>query len=49
MTIEQALKEVPGIERVDVSVDNKVVKVDGDVDKLAVIEQIEKAGYSVKR
>jgi copper chaperone CopZ len=49
MTIEQALKEVPGIERVDVSVDNKVVKVDGDVDESEVISRIEKAGYSVKR
>lgn len=49
MTIEQALKEVPGIEKVDVSVDNKVVKVDGDVDESEVIRQIEKAGYTVKK
>jgi uncharacterized membrane protein YraQ (UPF0718 family)/copper chaperone CopZ len=49
MTIEQALKKVPGIKKVEVYLDEKLVKVDGDIDEEAVVKEIEKAGYNVKR
>lgn len=49
MTIEQALKKVPGIKKVEVYLDEKLVKVDGDIDENKIIKQIEKAGYNVER
>ena len=49
MTIEQALKNVPGVKRIEVYLDKKLVKVDGEIDEGLVVKQIEDAGYNVKR
>ena len=49
MTIEQAVKKVPGVKKIEVSIDEKLVRVDGKIDKEAVVKQIENAGYSVKK
>jgi copper chaperone CopZ len=49
MTIEQALKKVPGIKKVEVHLDEKLVKVDGEIDEEAVVKQIQDAGYSVEK
>jgi len=48
MTIEQALKDLQGVKRVVVSVDEKFVKIDGEINKDAVIKMIEDLGYHVK-
>lgn len=48
MTIEQALKEIPGVEKVVVSIDDKSVNVDGNVNKKIIIKKIEDVGYTVE-
>ncbi len=47
MTIEQSLKQIPGVEKVVVSIDNKSVKIDGNVNKEIIIKKIEDVGYTV--
>jgi len=49
MTIEQALKDVPGVKKVEVYLDKKLVKVDGEIDENLLVKQIENAGYTVER
>ncbi|NOR16468.1 hypothetical protein GQ543_01990 [candidate division WOR-3 bacterium] len=49
MTIEQALKKVPGIKKVEVYLDEKLVKVNGEIDEEAVVKQIQDAGYTVEK
>ncbi len=49
MTLQQALKEMPGVKNVEVLLGEKLVKVDGDVDETTITEQIEKAGYSATK
>lgn len=48
MAIQQALKGIPGVKSVEVLLDEKLVKVDGEVDKTTITEQLEKAGYTAK-
>ena len=49
MTIEQALRKVSGVKKVEVHLDKKLIKVDGDLDEEVIIKEIENAGYSVKK
>jgi len=49
MTIENSLKKVPGIENVVISLADKTVSVDGEVDKNKIIKQIEDVGYTVEK
>jgi len=49
MTIENSLKKLPGIENVVISLANKTVSVDGEVDKNTIIKQIEGIGYTVEK
>ena len=49
MTIEQALKKVPGIKKVEVHLDEKLIKVDGEIDEETVAKQIQDAGYDVEK
>lgn len=49
MTIEQALKKVPGVKKFDVILDKKLVNIDGDINEETVMKQIEDAGYDVRR
>jgi uncharacterized membrane protein YraQ (UPF0718 family)/copper chaperone CopZ len=44
--VENALKGIPGIKSVEISLDERLVKVDGDVDEKTVTEQIKKAGFT---
>jgi len=46
--VEKALKGIPGVKNVEVLLDKKLVKVDGEVDKTTIAEQLEKAGYTAK-
>lgn len=48
MAIRQALKGIPGVKSVEVLLDEKLVKVDGEVDKITITEQLERAGYTAK-
>ena len=48
MAIQQALKGIPGVKSVEVLLDEKLVKVDGEVDKTTITEQLKKAGYTAK-
>ncbi|MBL7068188.1 MAG: permease [Candidatus Marinimicrobia bacterium] len=49
MTIENSLKKLPGIENVVISLADKTVSVDGEVDKNTIIKQIEDVGYIVEK
>jgi len=49
MALEQALNGTPGVKSVEVRLDEKLVKVDGEVDETAILKRIEKAGYSAKQ
>jgi uncharacterized membrane protein YraQ (UPF0718 family)/copper chaperone CopZ len=49
MTIEQVVKQVSGVKRVKILPDKKMVKIDGTVDEKVIKNQIENAGYEVKR
>jgi uncharacterized membrane protein YraQ (UPF0718 family)/copper chaperone CopZ len=49
MKVEQAVKEVPGVRNVEVSLGDNLVKVDGEVDEKSLKEKIEKAGYTVAK
>ena len=49
MTLQQALKEMPGVKNVEVLLGEKLVKVDGDVDETTIRKQLEKAGYSATK
>jgi uncharacterized membrane protein YraQ (UPF0718 family)/copper chaperone CopZ len=44
--VEKALKGIPGVKNVTISLDQRLVKVDGEVDEKTVTEQIEKAGFT---
>jgi uncharacterized membrane protein YraQ (UPF0718 family)/copper chaperone CopZ len=46
--VKQALKGIPGVKNVEVLLDEKLVKIDGEVDKTTITEQLEKAGYTAK-
>ncbi len=48
MTIEQVLKKIPGIKKVEIYADKKLVKIDGEIDEQEAIEQIQDAGYTVE-
>lgn len=45
--VENALKELPGVDSAVVNLADKKAVVSGDVDKKAVIDAIEKVGYKV--
>jgi copper chaperone CopZ len=49
MTIENSLKKLRGIENVVVSLTDKTVSVDGEVDPNSIIKQIEDVGYTVEK
>ncbi len=49
MTIENSLKKLPGIENVVISLTDKTVSVDGEVDPNTIIKQIEGVGYTVEK
>ena len=43
--VEKALKGIPGVKNVEISLDQRLVKVDGEVNEKIISEQIEKAGF----
>jgi len=49
MTIEQALRDVPNVEKVEVFLGKKIVAVSGDVDPEDIKRRIEEAGYHVAK
>jgi uncharacterized membrane protein YraQ (UPF0718 family)/copper chaperone CopZ len=49
MTLQQALKEMPGVKNVEVLLGEKLVKLDGEVDETTIRKQLEKAGYSATK
>ena len=48
-TIENALKSIQGIEKINISLNDKLVQVDGEYDENSVITAIQKAGYSIEK
>ncbi|MCK4224704.1 MAG: permease [candidate division Zixibacteria bacterium] len=46
--VEKALKEIPGVQNFEVLLEEKLVKVDGDVDEATITKQLKKAGYTAK-
>ncbi len=48
-TIESALKPIQGIERINISLNDKLVQIDGEYDEKSVIAAIQKAGYSIEK
>jgi copper chaperone CopZ len=44
--VEKALKGIPGVKSVEISLDQRLVKVDGEVDQKTITKQIEKAGFN---
>lgn len=49
VAITNQVKEVAGVENVDISIEDKTVTVEGNVDLAAVEAAIEAAGYEVDR
>jgi uncharacterized membrane protein YraQ (UPF0718 family)/copper chaperone CopZ len=47
--VEKALREIPGVKNVEISLDDRLVKVNGDVDDKSVSEQLEKAGFTATK
>lgn len=47
MKIEQAVRELPGVTKVEALLGDNLVKVDGEVDEKRVKQKIEEAGYTV--
>ncbi len=48
-TIENTLKTIPGIEKINISLNEKLVQLDGEYDENSVITAIRKAGYSIEK
>jgi len=48
-TIENALKSIQGIEKINISLKEKLVQLDGEYDDNSVITAIQKAGYSIEK
>jgi copper chaperone CopZ len=48
-TIENALKPIQGIEKINISLYDKLVQIDGEYDENSVITAIQKAGYSIEK
>lgn len=46
-SIEKAVSQVSGVDRVEFSLDTKLAKVEGNADKQAVVDAIETAGFDV--
>jgi len=46
--VEKALRGIPGAKNVEVLLDERLVKVYGDVNETTITEQLEKAGYTAK-
>jgi uncharacterized membrane protein YraQ (UPF0718 family)/copper chaperone CopZ len=47
--VEQALKETPGVRSAEVLLDERLVKVDGEVDGETVLKRLKDAGYTAKK
>jgi uncharacterized protein len=47
--VENALRELPGVTSVEVSLGEKTARIKGDVDPVLVIETIDKAGYKAAK
>jgi uncharacterized membrane protein YraQ (UPF0718 family)/copper chaperone CopZ len=47
--VQQALKEIPGVRSAEVLLDQRLVKVDGEVDGETVLKRLEEAGYTAKK
>ncbi len=45
-TVAKALNEIPGITNVEISLDDRQVKVNGDVDRETVEKKIKEAGFN---
>ena len=48
-TIEATLKNIQGIEKINISLKDKLVQIDGEYDENSVITAIQKAGYSIEK
>ena len=49
ITIEQALKNISGVEKIDISLKNKILEIKGEFNENVVIKMIEKAGYTAEK
>ncbi|HHE40573.1 MAG TPA: copper chaperone [Candidatus Cloacimonetes bacterium] len=49
MSIENEIKKVSGVEKIDISLSDKLVKVIGEYKRDAVIIAINKAGYKIEQ
>ena len=47
--VQQTLREIPGVTTVEVLLDERLVKVGGEVDETTISKQLEKAGYSAAK
>ena len=48
-TIETTLKNIQGIEKINISLKDKLVQIDGEYDENKMINAIQKSGYSIKK
>lgn len=48
-TIDTTLKNVSGIEKINISLKDKLVQIDGEYDENEVVNSIQKSGYSIKK
>jgi len=48
-TIESTLNKIQGVEKVNISLKDKLVQIDGEYDESEMINAIQKAGYSIKK
>ncbi len=44
--VEKAVKEIPGVKNVEISLDERLIRVDGDVDEKLIAKRIEEAGFT---
>ena len=47
--VEQALEDTPGVRSAEVLLDERLVKVDGEIDGETVLKRLKKAGYAAKK
>ena len=47
--IENTLKPIQGIEKINISLNDKLVQIDGEYDENSLITAIQKAGYSIEK
>ncbi len=49
MKIEESLSQISGIEKIDISIDDRKLSIDGNINTDDIIDHIKKAGYSISK